>query len=335
VKLTPALKLTIWYLAFVMLLSLGFSIFVYRVSVDQINRGLRRPPSVLDLRGYAYFDTYENDRLGRIREAEQGVKANLILFNILVVFVGGGLSYMLAKRNIRPIEEALEAQRRFTADASHELRTPLTAMQSETEVALRDKQLSLQDARHQLSSNLEEVVKMRELVNGLLQLARNGEAPQVRVKVDIARLADEVVGRLAKLAQAKKIKLTTDLKPAHCEGDAKALSELISILVDNAIKYSPAKATIRVATQQRNRQAEIIVEDTGAGIAAVDLPHVFERFYRGDPSRSSANTEGNGLGLSIAKHIADSHQGVISVSSTLGKGSTFRVHLPVKQPRSV
>lgn len=334
-KFSPALKLTAWYLAFVMLLSFGFSMFVYRVSTSEINRGFRRPPSVLDLRGYAYFDTYENDRLGRIREAEESVKANLIFFNLVVFVAGGGLSYALAKRTIRPIEDALAAQRRFTADASHELRTPLTAMQSETEVALRDKSLTLKEARHQLSSNLEEIVKMRELVNGLLQLARSGEVPVEFKKVELAKLAEEVVGRFEALADTKHIQLVTDLKSAHMTGDTKALAELISILVDNAIKYSPAKAAVHISTKQQNKQAVITVRDTGDGIPAVDLPHIFERFYRGDPSRSSVKTDGHGLGLSIAKDIADTHRGTITARSEVGEGTTFIVRFPEKPSRSV
>jgi signal transduction histidine kinase len=144
-----------------MLLSIMFSIFVYRVSIVEIERGLRMPgiggPRILfeDQEAYNFY------RLQRLREGDINLRGNLLTFNMIVFVLGGGLSYFMARRTIRPIEEALEAQTRFTADASHELRTPLTVMQTEIEVALRDPKLSARDARDLLSSNLEEVSRVR------------------------------------------------------------------------------------------------------------------------------------------------------------------------------
>lgn len=327
-KLTPALRLTIWYLAFVMLLSFGFSLFVYRVSVDQINRGFRRPPGLLDLRGYPYFDTYENDRLERIHEAEKNVGANLIFFNVVILTVGGGLSYFLAKRTIRPIEDALEAQTRFTADASHELRTPLTAMQSEIEVALRDKKLTTAEARQQLVSNLEEVVKVRAIIDSLLRLARQPELDMSGEPVAIVDVMHAAVERVARAAKDKRIKLNVQTRPVSVRGDQDALTELLVILLDNAIKYSPAGTRVKLENLVQGRRTAISVSDEGSGISPIDVPHVFERFYRGDPSRTKQKVAGSGLGLSIAQQIVQAHGGDITVESELDKGSTFTVRLP-------
>lgn len=332
-KLTPALKLTIWYLAFVMLLSLSFSAFVYRVSVDQIQRGFRRPPGMLDLRGYGYFDSFEQNRLSRIQEAEKNVRTNLFLFNIVIFVAGGGLSYFLAKRTIRPIEEALEAQTRFTADASHELRTPLAALQSETEVALRDKGLTVKEARTQLESNLEEVVKVRAIIDSLLRLARQPELDMSGEPVSLSAVVQAAAERVASAAQQKHIQIEIEPGAAGVRGDKAALTELVVILLDNAVKYSPADTVIRVASKLQGRRAVVTVRDKGAGISAVDLPHIFDRFYRGDPSRNK-QIEGIGLGLSIARQIAEAHHGSLTVTSRVGVGSTFIASFPPQEMKT-
>ncbi len=327
-KLSPALKLTAWYLAFVMLLSIMFSIFVYRVSIVEIERGLRRPgiggPRIL----FEDQEAYDLYRLQRLKEGGINLRGNLLTFNMIVFVLGGGLSYFLARRTIRPIEEALEAQTRFTADASHELRTPLTVMQTEIEVALRDPKLSARDARELLSSNLEEVSRVRSLVEGLLRLARNGGAVEHAEKLSLNQTAEAALERVAKLARAKRITIHSQLKPASVRGDAEHLTELAVILLDNAIKYSPRGGSVWVTTSKQGRLALLAVRDEGPGIATSELPHIFERFYRADASRSKHKVEGFGIGLSIAEQIAVAHGGRIDVQSKPKKGSTFTLKLP-------
>lgn len=195
----------------------------------------------------------------------------------------------------------------FTADASHELRTPLAVMQTETEVALRDKKLSAADAREVLSSNLEEVTRVRSLVDGLLRLARNGGAIEKPVKIEVASLAGEAMERVEKSAKAKKIGIETELKKVSVRGDNENLVELMVILLDNAIKYSVSGKTIWLWSRiPETKHAVIMVADEGEGIKASQLEHIFERFYRADTSRSQAEkVEGFGIGLSIAKQIAE------------------------------
>lgn len=326
ITLPPAIKLTVGYLAIVMTISIGFSVVLYQISANQLHRGLRRPAIGVDAELPQFFDLYERTRLQQIFLAENELRSNLIFFNVFVLLAGGGISYFLAKRTIRPIEDALESQKRFTADASHELRTPLTAMQTEIEVALRDPKLKPAEARALLGSNLDEVVRIRGLVDALLSLARQGGVDK-QSAVPIDEVIDTAIARVKKLAQAKRITFVTELAPMRVSLDPASIEEVLVILLDNAVKYSPEKTTVLVRLRQARERVCIEVIDQGIGIDAVDLPHVFERFYRGDKSRTKQGVEGFGLGLSIAKQIVDAHKGTISVQSKPGK-TTFRVILP-------
>lgn len=334
-KLSPALKLTLWYLGFIMLLSLLFTTFVYRVTMTELERGFRRPTTDRQFFLFNGFDNYEDLRLQRLHEGESNLRINLFMFNAVVLVVGGGLSYWFARRTIRPIEDALETQKRFTADASHELRTPLSVMQTEIEVALRDKDLTAQDSRDQLKSNLEEVVRMRSLVDGLLRLARNGSAIELTEMVDMRDILLSAIARVEKTSRAKKIVIDQKLKTVKLQGDRENLIELAVILLDNAIKYSPRGSTVHLKLTGNTKDAKLVVQDQGIGISPDEIHHIFERFYRADTSRSKQHVEGFGIGLSIAEQIALAHQGQIEVESTVSKGSTFTVRLPITKAPSV
>jgi len=328
-KPSPALRLTGWYLAFVMLLSLGFSSFVYNVSLSGLQRGLRQPAQNQP----AFFQDqhmFNDFRIQRIQEEESNLKANILVFNLLVFVVGGGVSYFFARRTIRPIEEALESQTRFTADASHELRTPLTIMQTEIEVAIRDKKMTIGGAREQLDSNLDEVIKLKNLVDGLLRLARSNTSVESLKTVDLKKIIGDAVKVSAKLAKSKKIKIITSGNTVKATGDSAQLKELVGILLDNAIKYSEDKSNIQVVLESSVLHAIIKVTDQGVGIKPGQLPFIFDRFYRGDASRSRQNVEGFGIGLSIAKKIVTAHDGSIGVKSSNGNGTTFTIKLPKK-----
>jgi signal transduction histidine kinase len=249
------------------------------------------------------------------------------VFNLIIFAVGGGVSYFFARRTIRPIEDALEAQTRFTADASHELRTPLAVMQTEIEVGLRDKQLTSIEAKKILTSNLEEVTRVSRLVDGLLRLARNGGALENAKRLDIAMVAKSALQNIQKQANAKNIQVQLELSSAMVRGDKENLVELATILLDNAIKYSPRGASIWLKTYIDGKNAVLMIADEGEGIKASQLEHIFDRFYRADTSRSKQKVEGFGIGLSIAKQIAEAHGGVVEAHSKLGEGSTFLVKL--------
>jgi len=326
---SAALKLTVWYLAIVMAISFVFSMSLYHVSSTDLERNVNRQ--------VGYFnnilgpDDAQNYRLIRDRQLDEDLnhlKANLLLFNLLVLVSGGLASYMLARRTLQPLEAALESQSRFASDASHELRTPLTVIQTENEVALRNKNLTKQEALSLLKSNLEEVGKLKTLSEGLLSLAQaNGKISDPQ-PVPLKPLAGLAIERHSAEAAAKRIKVANKVGRQLALGDRQSLLELISLFLDNAIKYNPSKTAVNISSKTAKDYVELSIEDNGAGIEAKDLPRIFERFYRPDNSRARHGPGGYGLGLAIAKKIAEAHGGYIEVKSTVGKGTTFRIFLP-------
>lgn len=320
---SAVLKLTLAYLGIILLITIGFSAFVYNLSSQELSRGLRRSVPT-----YFYQPNLNTLREQQISQSEAMLLSNLVLVNLAALVLGGGASYWLARRTLRPIQAAIEAQSRFTADASHELRTPLTAMQTEIEVALRNGRLTSAEARSLLESNLEEVAKLRDLSEGLLKLTRQEGRELTLQPVEIMEVVRQASARYEKAAAAKHIELSLSGKPVTAKGDPTSLIELVCVLIDNGIKYSPVKSTLKLAVTQTKNQVLITVIDQGIGIKASDLPHIFDRFYRADTSRSKEQVEGYGLGLSLAQHIADSNNAVIEVSTLPGEGSTFTVKLP-------
>lgn len=316
-------RLTLWYMAIIMIISLLFSVWVYNQARTELQFGLDRVIAVQPFVN-GDFGTVVNERLDVSRQRLIG---RLILFNTIVLVAGAGASYLLARRTMRPIEEAVEAQERFTADASHELRTPLAAMKTEIEVGLRDQKMSKSDAVELLKSNLEEVDRLGNLAEGLLTLTQNSSLESKPVALE--DVAGTVAKRLLPLAEAKKIQLGKELVPVTVLGDVQALDKIVSILLDNAIKYSSENKTIKLRTYQKDGFGVVEVQDEGVGIKASELPHIFDRFYRADSSRSKMQVAGHGLGLSIAQKLTDNLDGKITAHSTPGKGSTFTLRVPI------
>ncbi len=325
---SAALKLTAYYLAIILIISLIFTSTLYHLAANEIKREVLRPAAFNQLVLDSSL-TYQQYRQQQIDDALHNLRGNLVLFNLAVLLFGGLASYWLARRTLEPIAEALDSQSRFTADASHELRTPLTVMQTENEVTLRDPNLTKDQAKAQLKSNLEEVAKLKALSEGLLTLATNKGLEDLGQEVSSAEIVKSAIDRLAKAAAAKKIKLSSAAKNFQLCGNPEQLIQLVAILLDNAIKYGPLRGAVELKAQRRGKLAAISVRDRGPGIPPADLPHIFERFYRADASRSKAKTDGYGLGLAIAKKIADAHHGVIEVRSKPGQGATFTILLPL------
>jgi two-component system sensor histidine kinase CiaH len=326
---SAAIKLTIWYIAIIMTLSIGCSMALYNVSSNDLENNIRRrlPVSVNELLSPRDVRNLSNLRSQQLDHDLNHLKNNLVTFNILVLLLGGAASYALARRTLEPIEQSLEAQKRFTSDASHELRTPLTAMQAEIEVALRDPKLNKAQAVELLNSNLEEVGKLRRLSDGLLNLAQHKRPTDIAV-IDIKPAIIEAIGRTEKQVSTKNIIIDNKTSDLKVKADHYSLTELLVLLIDNAIKYSPSKSKVTVSSQTTGKSTHISVRDEGIGIKATDLPHIFDRFYRSDTSRSKTQAEGYGLGLAIAKKLADSLDGSIEVKSAPDKGSTFTISLP-------
>jgi signal transduction histidine kinase len=332
---SATIKLTAWYLALIMGLSLAFSLVLYQLSSEslsmaydhqraairqELSDNLGLSPSPFDL---------DQLRDREINSGQQRLIASLTLANLGVLVVGGAASFYMARRTLRPLEQAMEAQARFTADASHELRTPLTAMQTEIEVSLRDRNLSAAEARELLESNLEEVEKLQSLSNGLLALASHDKENFEPKRQHMEPVIKAAVSRAAKAIRQRKIAIDNKADNLEVLGDREGLVQLFAILLDNAIKYSPSGSTITLSSSAKNGNAYIAVADQGYGVKPVDLPHIFDRLYRADSSRTKGQVNGYGLGLSIAKKIIELHRGAIEVTSKVDQGSTFTVRLPL------
>ena len=234
---------------------------------------------------------------------------------------------------IAKLEESFRRVKHFTADASHELKTPLTILRGEVEVGLKKKR-TLAEYQRILNSNLEETDRMSRIVNDLLTLSRAdmGELTMGREKVELSSLAREVWDDLQILAQERGVLLKfMDDGFTKVEGDPLFLRQLILNITENGLKYTPAggEVELKVKGDRDQRVVRIFVSDTGIGIAPKDRKRVFDRFFRTDKARTR-KTGGAGLGLSICQWIAQAHEGQIKVKSTVGKGSTFTVTLPMQ-----
>ena len=231
------------------------------------------------------------------------------------------------------LERAVGALRRFTADASHELRTPLTAIRGTTQVAL-SRERSAAELRATLEGVAEETDRMLHLVEGLLLLARGeeGAASPAMEAVDLVPLLEEVRELGQALAGEKPLGLRLEAPPsAVVRGAPAALRQVFVNLVSNAVRFTERGSVILTVERAPDGGSpdgwmEVRVVDTGSGIAPEDLPHVFERFFRGDAARG--HDGGVGLGLAIARLIVEQHGGTITAASEPGRGSTFRVRLP-------
>lgn len=229
------------------------------------------------------------------------------------------------------LESAFAEQRRFTADASHEIRTPLAVIISEAQATLT-RERDAAEYRETVEICLEAAQQIRRLADSLLELARfdaGGETMR-REPVDLADVAGHAASLLAPLGRERGIEIELSLQAADCQGDADRLQQVARNLIDNAIYYNVDGGRVSVCTESDAYAVRLLVTDTGRGIAAEDLPHVFRRFYRADKARSRAGGR-SGLGLAICRAIVEAHGGEISVASELGKGTTFVVSLP---PRS-
>jgi len=262
----------------------------------------------------------------------EGITSSNLSERLPVIRTGDELERLsiALNRMIGRLEDAFQHINRFSADASHELRTPLTILQLELEGIINKHPLS-GSLEEQIVSALEETHRMSRIVESLLTISRldAGEARLDRSRLDLSDLATSTADEMRVLAQDKSISLRTSTEENVCvEGDRTRLQQVVANLIDNAIKYTPEGGAVEVKVQNEAGKAVLEVADNGVGIPATAIRHVFERFYRVDKARSRASG-GAGLGLSIVKSICGAHGGEISLSSEEGRGSCFRVELPL------
>mgnify|MGYP000131410905 CR=1 FL=1 len=322
-------KLTGWYLAILMAISLIFSIAIYQLNYNEVNIRLENfQQGILNLEVISGI-TVNTDamRTYQAQEASRQMIATLFYVNMIILISGGAGSYLLARRTLRPLEKAHEAQRRFTSDASHELRTPLAAMKTELEVTLRDSNLSRDEAREILESTLEEVNKLTALSDVLLKLARLDYDKLERCPVHLQSLMN---GSLKRFTDAQSRIVVKKHKPVHSFGNEAALQEVMTVLIDNALKYSYPDTQITVRFFNRRLNVGFSVTNTGPTIAEEHLEKIFERFFRSDESRTESGKHGYGIGLAIAKKIVDLHAGELTVLSQ-NNTTVFTCYLPHKR----
>jgi heavy metal sensor kinase len=227
------------------------------------------------------------------------------------------------------LEKAVGEMKQFTASISHELRTPLAILRGEAEVALMQTH-SAEHYRRVLASQLEEFERLTRMINQLLTLANaeSGEVEIAKEEVNISSMVQTLTEALEPVAASKNLTLSCRCDPAvTVTGDLGWIERIVLNLVDNAIKFTRPGGNVRVNVVQGAQTAKLEVQDDGVGIPPEALPHIFERFYRTDPSRSN-RIDGAGLGLSLVKWAVDQHHGSIDVHSAPGAGSRFVVTLP-------
>ncbi|MBU4252940.1 MAG: heavy metal sensor histidine kinase [Candidatus Omnitrophica bacterium] len=237
---------------------------------------------------------------------------------------------------IERVSQAYEKLSQFSSDVAHELRTPLTSLTGEIEAVLSNEK-SYEECRAVLMSNLEEISRLECLVNNLLFLSKNDDPSQVKEAeiVDLNAVILDVAEIFEPVADEKQIGFSKDIipTPLYIQGEKWQIEQMISNLLDNSIRYNRFGGSVVISLKKSGDCAEIDIKDTGIGISDENKEKVFDRFYREDSSRTR-DIGGFGLGLSIVKSIIEAHAGRISVSSQLGKSSTFTVKLPLQQKSS-
>ncbi|HUC20244.1 MAG TPA: HAMP domain-containing sensor histidine kinase, partial [Candidatus Polarisedimenticolaceae bacterium] len=253
-----AVKLAVAYALILVVISAVFSVTLYRFADEQLIQGLRHqyaryhgPPGF----GGSPFDISVIQ--AELEAARRQLIMQLAYFNLIILAAGSAMSYWLAKRTVRPIEEALEAQSRFTADASHELRTPLAVMRAEIEIARSDPKITKQDALKLLDSNLEEVNKLNTLAEALLRLARSNGKPIELVPVSTEHVVQDAMGRVSGLAKTKTITILNDTRDFKVKADRHSLVELLAILLENAVKYSGEGSKVTLSSHTKGHSGLI------------------------------------------------------------------------------
>lgn len=237
--------------------------------------------------------------------------------------------YLLTRVALMPTRDALASQKQFIGNIAHEIRTPLSIIKTNTEVALMGDDIS-RDARETLTSTVEELDRMSDIINNLLSLSASIRPERIEFSaVDAGHVISEVVRKLDSLAKLRKLDITVR-KSENCRvwGNLAALEQILTNIVKNAINYTPREGHISITAERiGGSHIEIAVQDSGSGIARQDLFHIFEPFYRAEPSRNRAHG-GSGLGLAIVSELVRLHRGKITVRSAVGRGTTVVIALP-------
>lgn len=338
---TARTKLTLGYTAFFTLVLLLFSLVFYSIQIRTISRARRVPTRAAT--GAAQGRQRQLERSERDLDHELGerfsdvteqlrkdVLRTVIIFDLSSILFFLVVSYYLAGKTLKPLEKSYSLQQQFLQDASHELRTPLTVMRAEVDLALKKRGGSIK--KEVLQSLREEIKKMTQLVTDILFLARTGvvKKSELNKKTELAQVVKKVFRKFQARAKEKNInfelKVQDDAESLMVRGEKQQWEQVVSILLDNAIKYTKKDGRVSCVLAIKSSAATLVVRDTGLGLSSAEQKKVFDRFYRSESARSS---NGSGLGLSIAKVIVERSGGQISVQSEKGKGADFKVVVDV------
>ena len=313
VFLYARLKLTGIYVLILAVILIGFSAYLYQAVKVNLSDAL---------------DGEFVDAPSQLNYSERtlhSVEIDLIIVDFIILIVAAGASFVLAGYTLSPIQKALEAQRKFSENASHELRTPLAVMKSDIEVLLRNQNPSKENIRSVLTSNIEEIERMTKMSEDLLIIARSeNNRLSFGEKNNVAEIVNCTAEKMKSIASEKGVTINIKAKdPIEVKGNKDALERIAMNIIKNAIEHTPNGGSVTVNTAKGSLDALITISDTGTGIDEKDLPHIFNRFYKGEGS------QGSGLGLSIVKELVNEHGGSIHIISAKGEGTTIAISLPM------
>ena len=280
-----------------------------------------------DKNSYGTDELREKIITARNKRASEQITESILILDFLILLAGGIGSFWLARRALEPLEKAHKLQSEFVSNASHEIRTPLAAIQLETEIILKDKTASKDELREVLESNLEEAKSLTAMAKMLLSLSKINE----EIPLSAVNLNEIIKARISKFPDAEKKIKFEDGKEFIVQNNETAIDEIAMILIDNALKYNVSKDPIEVKIFRQNRQAVLSVSNFSNEIPQDELNKFFDRFYRCDKVRSCNNhTEGYGLGLAIAKKLAEeTHSVILAKNERIPKTKKFKTTFSV------
>lgn len=336
------IKLTAWYVAIIMIVSLSFSTFMYLNVVNNTKRALEFQQLRIERR----LEQFENERgiqmpgkgmfkvpdfneetLLQIREQ---VFAGLLFVNIAILFISSFLGYFLAKKTLNPINNVMESQKLFISNAAHDLKTPLTAIKTNLEVNLRNKKLSTAEAKKIMQQAIEEVDNLNYFTNKLLKQSKYSLVNNLPLnKFSVYKIILDTKKLLFSISNKNdiEIKIIKNKKPIFALANSFSLQEALTNVVENAIKYSHPKSKVVISYFEKNNFVYIKVKDFGIGIKKENIKNVFNPFFREDEARENSFNHSHGLGLTIASEIVNKHKGSIKLISKINKGTTVIIKI--------
>lgn len=336
------IKLTLSYILATMTISLSLSFIIIKGVDEFTQRALQMHEKRVENRLKEFRrqqnlpPNYPSSRFQEpiTKETAEEIKKNtvslLAVINLTFLIISGSLGYWFAGKTLKPIEDMTQKQKKFIADAAHEFKTPLAAVKSQIEVALRDKNFNLRKSKSLMQSVVEDVDSLSLLTNSLLEQSKYQDS-NFKLKLEnlkIAKLIEKTLEKFEPRIKHKKINLISNVdKNLTVKADHKSFLELLTILIDNAVKFCDREGDIDISANKENKYIVIKISNTGEVISQKDLPFIFDRFYKADTSRTKAEEHnGFGLGLSIAKEIVETHHGTITAESN--KKTIFTVKIP-------